>query len=205
MKFLKIPAAILMLVFCSLTALAQTTAFSYQGRLSEMQMLLHEHPANTAREARGRVPVTGIWIADGGRLADIAQAPTTAIFATPGPAGDVARGLAQLRGNAAREPPADFVALAMHDSATVILGHADAANISAFDRNWFGPAVAALERGTLTSLQLFADGKGVTAAWRAQRPAWNRRVLANFATRPFALHPFASRPFAPPLPDEDDA
>jgi DHH family len=36
--------------------------------MSEMQMLLYEHPVNAAREARGRVPVTGIWIADGGRV-----------------------------------------------------------------------------------------------------------------------------------------
>ena len=163
--------------------------------LSEMQMLLHEHPANIEREARGRVPVTGIWISEGGRLADIAHAPATAIFAAPSRAGDVARGLALLRGNAVRESPADFAALPKQDSATVVLEPANDANTSLFDRNWFGPAVAALERGTLASLQLFADGKGIAAAWRAQRPAWNRRVLAKIATRPFASQ----------LPDEDDA
>ena len=43
-------------------------AAQWRRWLDEMQMLLHEHPVNVAREARGRVPVTGIWISDGGRI-----------------------------------------------------------------------------------------------------------------------------------------
>ena len=45
-------------------------AVRWRRWLSEMQMLLHAHPANAAREARGRVPVTGVWISEGGRLAE---------------------------------------------------------------------------------------------------------------------------------------
>jgi hypothetical protein len=163
--------------------------------LSEMQMLLHDHPANVAREARGRAPVTGIWISEGGRIAETRQHLTTTIFAAPDAAGDVARGLARLGGAAAFAPPPDFAALSVQDGAVVVLARANVASASTLLSDWIDPAIAALERGTLASLSLLADGHGTAAAWNAQRPTWNRRAAARLALRPFA----------PPLPDEDDA
>jgi hypothetical protein len=163
--------------------------------MSEMQMLLHEHPANVAREARGRVPVTGIWIGDGGRLAESRQGPATPIFAPPGAAGDVARGLARQCGNSAFVLPAHFAALPKQDGAVVVLDRAQGANGAAWQSRWLDPAVAALEHGSLTALSLLADGQGMSARWDAQRPAWTRRAAAKFAPRPFV----------PPLSSEDDA
>lgn len=37
--------------------------------LTEAQMLLHEHPLNAAREARGRRPLNALWLAGGAALA----------------------------------------------------------------------------------------------------------------------------------------
>jgi hypothetical protein len=169
-------------------------AATWRRWLSEMQMLLHDHPVNLARETLGRLPVTGIWISGGGRTTDIADAPSTAIYAAPSPAGDVARGLSLLRGKSVRVPPAGFAELPRQDSATVVLDPANDTNLPAFDRNWLGPAVAALERGSLASLTLLADGNGVAAAWHAQRPTLMQRVFARFTARPFAL----------PMPEMDD-
>ena len=163
--------------------------------MSEMQMLLHEHPANVAREARGRAPVTGIWIADGGRLAEPRQGPATPIFAPRGASGDVARGLARQGGTSAAVLPTHFAALPEQDGTVVVLDRAEGANASAWQSRWLDPAVAALERGSLTALSLLADGQGLAATWHAQRPAWTRRAAAEFAPRPFA----------PPLSGEDDA
>ena len=163
--------------------------------LSEMQMLLHEHPVNIAREAGGKVPVTGIWISDGGRLAKGVSAPTMTMYAIHNAAGDVARGLAQSSGATAFAPPPDFAALSMQDNATVVLDRTRAANASDLQRNWLAPAVAALERGTLDSLSLFADGQGMAAAWNAQRPAWHRRAMAKYS----------ARAFVPPSIEPDDA
>src|SRR4030095_9990004 len=42
-------------------------AKAWRQWLSEIQMLLHEHPVNIAREAAGRAPLTGPWVAGGGR------------------------------------------------------------------------------------------------------------------------------------------
>jgi hypothetical protein len=163
--------------------------------LSEMQMLLHAHPANAAREARGRVPVTGVWISEGGRGADLPRGDPTAIFVPPGAPGDVARGLARLRGMATAEPPKRFADLPLQRDAIVVLAHGDAADAPQLLADWLGPAVAALERGTLASLSLLADGDGIAAAWHAVRPTWRARALARMA----------ATPFAPPLRGEDDA
>ena len=174
---------------------AGTDAPRWRRWLSEMQMLLHDHPVNAAREARGRAPVTGIWVSEGGRIVETQQGKATAMFATPGAAGDVARGLARLRGGTAHAPPENFAALPTHDSATVVLDPASIANASLFQANWLAPIVAALERRTLASLSLLADGRGVAAAWQPIRPNPLRRVMAKLAPRPFV----------PPLPDADDA
>ena len=44
--------------------------------LTEIQMLLHAHPLNDAREARGRLPVNSVWLWGGGTL----PAPAPAVF-----------------------------------------------------------------------------------------------------------------------------
>ena len=163
--------------------------------LSEMQMLLHEHPANFAREARGTVPVTGMWISDGGRVAEAKPVSDSTILAAPGMVGDVARGLARVTGTAGCAPPGSFGALPFHDSTTVVLDRASSTNVPSLQTHWLDPAIAALERGTLTSLSLLADGRGVAAAWQAMRPTRLRRARAKFAPRPFA----------PPVPDEEIA
>jgi hypothetical protein len=163
--------------------------------LSEMQMLLHEHPVNFAREAVGKVPVTGLWISDGGRLAEGIPVPTTAMYAIHAAVGDVARGVALRCGTTAFAPPPDFAALSMQVPATVVLDRVSTANASALQSNWLSPAVAALERGALASLSLLVDGQGLAAAWNAQRPNWHRRAMAKLA----------ARAFVPPSTEQDDA
>ncbi|HQT00692.1 MAG: hypothetical protein B7Y26_09535 [Hydrogenophilales bacterium 16-64-46] len=43
-------------------------AVTWRARLNEAQMLLHAHPVNAAREARGAWPVNGLWLWGGGVL-----------------------------------------------------------------------------------------------------------------------------------------
>ncbi len=163
--------------------------------LSEMQMLLHDHPANAAREARGRVPVTGIWISDGGRLGRTPPESDKATFATPGTRGDVARGLARAHKSTAGATPASFAELPLRTSAIVVVERVDSASLAQLQANWLGPAVAALERGELESLSLLADGDGIAAAWHASRPGWRKRIAAKYR----------NRAFMPPQREEDDA
>ena len=88
--------------------------------LSEMQMLLHGHAVNAAREARGRMPVTGIWIAGGGTLARDPVAALPRVHATPRAEGDVARGAARLAGVPAADLPDGFANLGGPDALVVL-------------------------------------------------------------------------------------
>jgi hypothetical protein len=158
--------------------------------MSEMQMLLHEHPVNRARERRGQLAVTGIWISDGGRATD-GHAPLGQVFAAPGTVGDVLRGIARRHRMAALATPTEFATLPTGTDAVVILPRAHLGVMEPWERAWLGPAVVALESGRLTALSLLADGHGLAAAWHTDRPHWIQRTRGRF-TRPA---------FVPPKPD----
>lgn len=43
-------------------------ALQIRAQLNELQMLLHDHPVNLTREARGALPVNSVWLWGGGTL-----------------------------------------------------------------------------------------------------------------------------------------
>jgi hypothetical protein len=45
-------------------------AMRFRSQLNELQMLLHEHPVNQAREARGDLSVNSLWLWGGGQQPD---------------------------------------------------------------------------------------------------------------------------------------
>jgi hypothetical protein len=149
-------------------------AATWRRWLSEMQMLLHEHPVNQRREAAGLAPVTGIWLSHGGTLPRAQPAPRVAIFAAPSRAGDVAAGIARLARVEAAEPPASFDTLPRAADAFVSLRGFDDSDVPA----WLSPVVSALERGAIDELTILAAGN---RAYRYQtmRPSWWRRMRAR--------------------------
>ncbi len=64
-------------------------AAQWRAQLNEAQMLLHTHPVNQAREARGAWPVNGIWLWGGGRY--VPAAPTGQPVFAAGGAAELAR------------------------------------------------------------------------------------------------------------------
>lgn len=154
--------------------------------LSEIQMLLHEHPANAAREAAGFAPVTGVWLSGGGAGKGAPVAAT--MFAAPGPVGDVARGLAREANADAPCPPASFAAVQDVDHAIVVLpAVTDVPAMTALVAVWIDPAVLALEQRALSSLTLVADGAGGAFIWNAHTPSWPQRLRARFAAPDFPV------------------
>ncbi len=150
---------------------------------SEIQMLLHEHPVNAAREAAGRAPVTGVWLSGGG--AGIGAPVAATVFAAAGAWGDVARGLARDASDAAPPPPS-FAALPAVDHAVVVLAAiTDASALNALIAQWIDPAVRALERRALSSLALVADGSGGAFTWDARAPSSWQRLRARLAAHAF--------------------
>lgn len=155
--------------------------------MSEMQMLLHAHPANAERERTGRRPVTGLWIWGGGSPRPAPFPAAAAIHAPPGRDGDVARGLALNSAIAFSGAPARLVTLSAEEDSIVVLPPVvDAADLAALDAAWLAPAVTALERHVVATFALIVDGLGPAVTWTAQAPTWRQRLRARFAPRPFA-------------------
>jgi hypothetical protein len=164
-------------------------ARTWRRWLSEMQMLLHAHPANAARESRGQALVTGIWISEGGVAAHDAAARPLRVFATPGRAGDVARGLALATTHASALPPERFADLAPGDDAVVVLPPIAEEALSALVAGWLDPAVAALEHGALGAFTLVGDSAAGAWTWRAPRPSLATRLAARWSSRAFVPPP----------------
>jgi hypothetical protein len=167
-------------------------AKKWQRWQDEIQMLLHDHPVNQAREMQGLAPVTGVWLWGGGRLADVAETLAWHAFAATGEPGDLVRGFSLRAGQAADAPPPDFSATMSRMNANVDVvvslapcnGDDDARR---FATAWLQPAVAALEDGVIDALELVADGRGTAVTWRAERPSRFARLASRWGTPAFSI------------------
>jgi hypothetical protein len=168
-----------------------TQAVHWHALANELQMLLHQHPANDAREARGEIPVNGIWAWGAGRMAPIERKPFRLVVADD----TLALGLARACGAASASPPATGEAwLASASTGTegsvlLVLGalrmphsYADAPawreGLAALEREWFRPLRQALSRGVAGMLTLHLLG-----AERSLRVEITRTDLRRFWRR----------------------
>jgi hypothetical protein len=171
-------------------------AMRWQALTNEIQMLLHGHMLNTAREARGELPVNSVWLWGGGRQPQCSARPFQFVAA----ADPLARGLAQACGAQSGGVAANAqawlseagrtgVALVVLDAlaAAADYGRADAWReaLVRLESEWFAPLHAALKARRLGMLTLHFLGPEhtldveVTDAdlrrfWRRRRPlaAW---------------------------------
>ena len=169
-------------------------AMRWQSLANELQMLLHDHPVNLAREARGELPVNSVWLWGAGRLAPLSARPFQYVAA----AAPLARGLAQSSGAQAREQAANAQAWLEEAGghAGIVLvaldalaapsqyGRADAWReaLAQLERAWFAPLLAALKDRNIGMLTLHLFGPAhlleveITRSdlrrfWRPRRPA----------------------------------
>ena len=176
---------------------------TWQRWQNEIEMLLHEHPVNSAREARGEATVSGVWFWGGGRLADAGAMPRAVVTASPGRLGDLARGIA-LRGHGdATLDPGEALMQTMTRARALAAAHPGdpivvlavlpvAAQPAMLEANWLAPALDELEHHRIDALHVIADGNGNTATWAADAPTLWQRIAARATRRPFEM---------PALPD----
>lgn len=115
--------------------------------MNEMQMLLHEHPLNQAREARGELAVNSVWLSGQGRLPEKPQQRAyAAVYAQQ----SVARGLGALSGATVHDLPAlaTYLASSADDSLLVLDG------AQADCTEWLQALRSALRAGKLQCLTL---------------------------------------------------
>lgn len=125
-------------------AVTGADARQWLPRLTEIQMLLHEHPVNQALEARGLLPVNSVWPEGGGVLPAQAVANDVALWSGR----PLLAGLASLAGVPCGASPANLEAwLASTPSSGSHLVEPNPA--SDLERDWFAPMLAALRDGRL--------------------------------------------------------
>lgn len=125
-------------------------AMRFRALMNEVQMLLHEHPVNTEREARGAPAVNSVWFWGGGALAGLAARPFSVVLSE----NPLARGLALAAGI-----PVGTTLSALPDEGKALIV-VDAPRSAALESEWFAPLLAALEDGRIGMLSLYLGGEG---------------------------------------------
>jgi hypothetical protein len=131
---------------------------------NELQMLLHDHPVNAAREEKGVPTINGIWLWGAGALATI---QTKTAYGHMAGKLTLARGLAMEAGiKITPSLPDSFDKLLLDSAQNLVVLHtatrALRSNqrydwiqaIEQLERDWFTPALAAWDAGQLESLTL---------------------------------------------------
>jgi len=165
--------------------------------LNEAQMLLHEHPVNAAREARGEPVVNSIWLWGAGRAPGKLQARWRSVAAED----PVALGLARLAGARAlalpdsaqawlRTLPEDGRHLALLGALRSPLALSDDAeyqqSLREMERGWFEPLLAALRSGRIGMVTIHVPDAAASVSFETirgdLRRFWRRaKALAKYA------------------------
>ena len=162
-----------------------TDSRAWHALMNEAQMLLHNHPVNAAREARGELSVNSIWPWGGGVL-PAKPATNVAQVITDLP---VLNGLAQLAGVARRDLPGaigelpgllqDGLNLVVVDCLEKAARYGDveawSAGISQLEQAWCVPLLDLLKEHRLRSLDIYPVNGRRFALQRSQlRHFWKR-------------------------------
>lgn len=158
--------------------------------MNEAQMLLHEHPVNVAREARGEAPLNSLWPWGGGAIGGAMGAAAARPFSMVIADDPLSRGLALAAGISVRPLPASAESLrgmlAQKGVVLVVMNAPrDAGGAAALERDWFAPLLAALRARRIGMLSLHLFGAGtlleVETVRSDLRYLWRRRApLAGY-------------------------
>ncbi|MDR2925926.1 MAG: hypothetical protein LBU76_08300 [Azoarcus sp.] len=168
----------------------------WQHVLNEIQVALHGHPVNAARQADGKRPINSLWFW-GNDAQAVSDAPAMSRFAVQANE-PLARGLARAAGI---EPDAPDVDLALRGDTLVALDalahpfrHLDFARwqdaLAALERDWFAPIARAFDKGRLRQFALHVPGERASfslvlnrgARWRFWRKPLPLRDICPSAT-----------------------
>jgi hypothetical protein len=160
--------------------------------LNEVQMVLHEHPVNEAREARGEPALNSVWLWGAGRAPRGVEAGWQSVNADE----PIALGLARAARIRGRPLPASAEAwlerspeegrhLLVLDALRLPLALSDAAAfasaVEALENKWFAPLLGALRAGRIGMVSVHVPDSAASASfeiirgdlrrfWRRARP-----------------------------------
>jgi len=157
---------------------------------NEIQMLLHDHPVNRQREARGEPAVNSLWLWGAGTLPADDRPSVASVWADD----PLARGLARASALPVHATPAsapDWLAaaaggedLVVIDALAVASRRSDTADweahARALEQAWFSPLLAALSAGQLRQVTLATCHGGQALRFTVTAPdlwkLWRRAV-----------------------------
>ena len=152
---------------------------------NEIQMLLHQHPVNAARERDGKAPANSLWFSEGGTMPPRSRiADGIRTFANDG----VATALAVYADSPARPVPEALHAAqaAADDAATTVVALHTPLDLDAVEHGWAAPAWTALVERKLDAVTMLVDGGDEAFAWTARRPTLRQRIALHFARHDLA-------------------
>ncbi|HXM82540.1 MAG TPA: hypothetical protein VN929_11520 [Burkholderiales bacterium] len=178
---------------------ADSSSFGMAGRelelhlpsdalLNEVQMVLHEHPVNEAREARGEPAVNSLWLWGAGRAPREAKSRWQSVAADD----PLALGLARLAGARQRGLPASAEAwldrLPEEGRHLVVLDalRTDPEKVEMLEREWFAPLLAALRAARIGMVTVHVPDASDGASFETIRSD-----LRRFWRRPKAIEHYA--------------
>ena len=144
---------------------------------AEVEMWLHGHAVNRAREARGALPLTGLWFWGGGRARNAVRiAPASSRLHG---ADLYSAGLGALASLAQRPVPTAAGALEQGGEPVIVVLPAACArgleDLERLERDWFAPLLEAQQRGAWSTLTLVAGGASHTLRSAHRWRLWRRR------------------------------
>lgn len=169
--------------------------------MNELQMLLHDHPVNRAREARRQPTANGLWLWGGGALA----APAATRIERLGADDPLARGMARHLGLISEPAPATLadwppgpgrqaLILLEHLLAPTLIEDSEAWRdaMARLERDWFAPLAAALGK-SIARLDLISPTAFGVLHWEIRASdrwkLWRRTPPLAALTRQLALSP----------------
>jgi len=148
--------------------------------LNEAQMVLHEHPANAARQSDGRLPINSLWLWGAGALPLRTESAFDGVWSTY----PLALGLARAAGVPTHAVPPDaaaFQSLAAPETHHLVVlddlqrpvqyqnGEDYRHALLALEAHWFAPLRQALASGKISRLRLEASTAYAALAWESRR------------------------------------
>ena len=145
--------------------------------MTELQMLLHEHPVNVERERRGIPEINAVWLHGSGEIRELPR------YALPQAFGDdlYLRGIYRLNDADVTSAPHDAQALlARIGERAVIVVAAD--DVDVLEAAWIAPLSRALAAGAISRLEIVMDRCAVVVARHALLKFWRgTRAPAEWA------------------------
>jgi hypothetical protein len=137
--------------------------------MTELQMLLHEHPVNQQRLARAVPTINSLWLWGGG----VAVASTQPLPAAFG-ADDYLRGIYRLHAAHLQATPRGAAELTAALQGMHVVAVLDLQAPVQFEREWLVPLVQELRAGRLARLDLLLDSWHLSIDRRSLRRFWRR-------------------------------